>query len=377
MQPYYQDDRATLYLGDCLDVVPQLDVSVDLLPLLSENVRDVPVTQEIARVQPRSGVSARTLRAVRVDGPMSLLAVYDGLEAVWAWALGLQHSGRPTELASGAYQHLYELDPLAHSHAWPFGAFNAGDVDFNQQLVRRATLAVERTVSVWEHLSTMVRSLTVYASPNRVSLALNLVGHSTDRASATNTTAGLAALSEPDWQVIEFHQLEARLAPVSAETALDGDDAISLTSLRLDVSHHLKTRQRRDTGLYIGEPRRDQLPAVFGSLTAPYYDSDTLVGWARAQTVLMAELRFTGPEIAATGYNYQLCFWLPALQLEAAEAGTQGAADREQNLNFRASVSETAPAGFPSVGVPGPLYVELVSADEINPLTGVAGSGLS
>lgn len=346
-----------------------------LLPVRSENLRDHPVAQAIARTHPRSGPASRTRTAVRVEGPMTLVCTYDGLSAVWAWCLGLQHSSRPTELVSGAYQHLYEIDPVFHSHPWPFGAFDTGDIQFNQQLVRRATLAIERTTSVWEHLSVMVRSLTVHASPGGVSLALNLVGHSTDRASATNTTAVIAALSEPDWQRVAFTGLEARLAPFSASTALDSDDAFSLSAFRLDVSHHLKTRQRRDTGLYIGEPRRDQLPEVRGALTLPYYESDTFIDWALSQEVLMAELRFTGAAIGATGYNFQLAFWLPALQLEAPEAGTQGPVDREPSFNFRAVVTETDPAGFPTFALSGPLYVELVNADSVNVLTGVDQAG--
>lgn len=31
MEPFYQDDHTTLYLGDCREIVPQLDVRVDLL----------------------------------------------------------------------------------------------------------------------------------------------------------------------------------------------------------------------------------------------------------------------------------------------------------------------------------------------------------
>lgn len=339
-----------------------------LLPLLSENVRDATVTKPAPRQRPRAGFASSVPLGVRVNGPMALAGVYDGLTDVWALALGLQPAQLPELLTTGVYRHVYEVDPRLHSHAWPFGSGQqfGSSFEFGQQLVRRATLAVDRGVSTWEHLSTMVQSLTLNATPNGVSLLLNLLGHSTDRASATHPN--LDALVEPDWPAIDFTDLTIRIGGLSDTVPLSPLTEGTPSAFQLNLSNHLTSRQRRDTGLYIGEPRRKLIPTVSGSIELGYYEHDAISDRVNDQATLMGQFQFTGPEIGSTGYFYQLTFYIPAMQLSAVSVGTQGPSDRGLRFNWRAVVSDTVASGFPvSVGRV-PLTVEVVSTESANPL---------
>lgn len=344
-----------------------------LLPLLSCDVDERPAWSSHSRLSPASR-QAGVQTARRVTGPMSLEGIYNGLAVIWALALGRQAyriggTDNPETLASGAYQHTFEIDPKHHSHAWELGSgVELGDgVDIGQQLARRSTLVIDHGVSCWEFLSGMINTFQLSASPADVTLDLTWRGHSLDTASATNED--LDEVTQPAWVPISFHELEFRLGAYSASTALDGDDAIAITEFRLEIDNHLEMRQTEASGLYPGEPKRTEPVTITGGFSVPRYEADTLKDWALANTALMASAVFTGPEIASTGEFYQLAIWLPTITLSLANLDTGGSTMQRQAFSFEATSPSAAAAGMPGVqDDETPLIVQVTDEDSAKAL---------
>jgi hypothetical protein len=344
-----------------------------LLPLLSEDLQesyDAPPRMPVGRATTRPG----TRRSARAGGPVRLQATYDGMELVWALALGamayrVDGVALPEELTTGVFRHLYECAEALHSTGWPAGCGAVCGTDTlvcGQQQIRRATAVVDKQVSCWEFLSGMVGSLDLDAAPAGVSVALALAAHSLDRDSATNPN--LDALSDPDSTPIAFTDLELRIGPYSTETALDASDAYDVAGVRLSLDNALRIRSDVASGLHIAEPKRRGPVQVSGELFIPRYESDQFLNWLADETELMASLVMTGPAIAATGYDYTLRLWLPCVRLHDAPAPTTGDDEHALRVALAAYAPLAAPAGFPATWLTGPLCVECVSANDTHPL---------
>ena len=342
-----------------------------LLPLLRANVDERALWTTHAR-HSHPVRQAGTITGRVSSGPMTLSGVYNGLDVVWALALGrmarrLGGSDNPEPLATGAYRHTIEVDPVMHSHAWELtsSGIQLGEASIGQQLARRATLAIDTRVSTWEFTSAMIDRLELRASPRGVTINLTWIAHALDRASAINPS--LDALAEPRWHDLAFHDLEFRIAPYSINAALGSGDAISVSAMRWSLANQLGARQTEDSDLYVGEPKRRALPVMSGAFTLPRYESDTLTGWAGAKTKLMATAVFSGPEIATTGVSHELAIYLPTLTLREAGVAADGEGQLQQAYTFEATGPSAAAAGMPAVQDPQtPLIVQITDDDAAN-----------
>lgn len=339
------------------------------LPLLSADIDERPVWQSHARQTPEGGRQAGSPTGLICSGPMTLYGVYNRLAPIWAMALGrmakrLGGTDNPETLASGAYRHTMEIDPQLHAHAWELGGgVELGDgILIGQQLARRATLVLDYGVSAWEFLSAMVGSLALQIGPRRATMNLNWLAHSLDQSSATNPN--LSSVDQPDWVELCLQDLDVRLAPYSASTALDAGDAIEVSSFGLFVANHLAGRQTESSGLYIAEPKRTAMPSVTGTLTQPFYESDTLTAWASASTELMLSAVFTGPEIASTGVNYSLEIYCPSITLRERRVRIEGQSMPVPGYTFEATSPSAAAAGMPAAqSAETPLMVRVTDED--------------
>lgn len=345
-----------------------------LLLFRTHDVDERPQLTSHARHTPQGGHQAGSQVAKVSSGPMTLDGVYNGMAVVWAMALGrmakrIGGTTNPETLASGAYRHTIEIDPVLHSHAWELGSgVQLGDgLLIGQQLARRCTLAIDHGVSTWAFKSAMVNQLELRAGVRDVSIGLSWLAHSLDRSSVTNPD--LDSITQPNWLDLVFHQLELRIGPYSASTALDANDAAQLSGFRLQLNNNLVARRTEDSGLYMGEPKRQSLPVVSGAFTAPRYESDALTAWVNANTTLMASAVFTGPKIASTGFNYELGIYLPTITLREANLPTEGSGQQQQAYTFEATAPRAAAAGMPSVqSAETPLIVQVTDDNSAHAL---------
>jgi hypothetical protein len=345
-----------------------------LIPFLQESVREVPDRVSPPVVWPGAYETAPRLHGKRTSGDLTLQLTYEGIEQVWAMALGHQakrYGGTvfPQQLAVGAYKHRFEVAADLWGHGWLAGlcGFRAGDgLTAGQRMVRRGTLVVDKSVSAWEAKSCMVGSLELEAAPDGLALSLGLVGHSLSRASGINPN--LTGLEDPDLEPVEYHDLEFRLGAQSASTALDSSTAFQVSGLRLSLDNRLGAPMTPHTAPYLDEPARVGKAVVQGRLNLPRYTADTLLTWCINGTTLMASCTWTGPQIAATGQNFALTLWLPHVVIEDVEAPTQGPQRQQLAVAFRAFAPTITCAGFPTTVLSGPLVVEVVSALATNPL---------
>ena len=342
-----------------------------LLPLLSEDVRERPDRRS---VQTALGDTPPDTLARPVAGSVPLQATYNGLETVWALALGYQakrYAGIvfPQELATGVYKHRFEVDSDLRSLAWDATAdgFSGGELAAGQQRIRRATFVADKQVECWESLSAMVGSLELEASPARVALSLGLVAHSITRDSAVNPN--LNALSDPGFRPLAFHELVLRIGEYSASSALDSGDVLQVAGLRLSLDNRLAAPVTEATWPAIDEPARIAPAAVAGALFVPRYTSasETLLTWADAGTELMADLVWTGPLIPGTAHAFSLAVYLPCLMLLEADAPTTGPQMHQLNVPLTA-YAQAPGAGFPVGRKDGALMVEVISTLATNPL---------
>jgi hypothetical protein len=341
-----------------------------LLPLLSESVRERPVRESVTTVD---GVQAPDTLARPVSGECALMATYNGLELLFALALGYQakrYAGSvyPLQLATGVYQSRFEVDSDLRSLAWDQTAdgFSGGELSAGQQRIRRATLCVDKQVATWESKSCMLNALELEATPAGVSLGLGLVAHSLTRASVVNPS--LSALATPTaFSPVRFSELVCRIGAYSVSTALDSSNVLAVSGVRLSLDNRLAAQQSVTTAPYSDEPARIQPAQVAGSLFLPRYQADTLLAFADAGTELMADMVFSGPTIPGTASNYSLAFYLPAVSLLETDIPTTGPAWHQVSMPFVA-YPKTPGAGFPVGLKNGALMVEIVSELSTNPL---------
>lgn len=305
-----------------------------------------------------------------LEVPFSLDARYEGLEVLWACALGYQAKRiggtlNPEQLEVGAYRHRFEIDTRLHAEAWTYsdGFITGTELTYGQRKVRRMTIASYRSaVSVWEALSTMVSSLTIVGTPGRaVRLECNAVAHSMSNASAINTSTVLTSLSRALPPRVLWQQSTFRLAPYSTSTALGSGNIVRPESFRVQIDNRLSRSRGRRTGLFIEEPQKEGAAQIIGEMTFSRYTADTLILAQRAGTRYMMDWVLTGATIAGTSTAYRLALYFPSIVFAQAGSGSRGPGQLSLPLQFVAREPAVAAAGFPTTHHLGALVVEVVS----------------
>lgn len=340
-----------------------------LLPLLSWDVNDG--GNKAGAPSLASGLSplAFDLLSLAPTLTLPLQARYEGLEQLWALACGFgpRRYGatlNPETLATGAYRHRYELEAEAGSTAWMLGeGWQLGDgLLLGQRKIKRATIAADLQAEVWELLSSMVNGWSLTMDQNSVTWTLDLLSHSKSASSSINTAATLGDALPSVAPRLLPSQAVFRIAPYSASTALNSGDALQVTSWSLRVEHNLASSFGPRTGTAPEEFVRQDLPRVTLTFVLPRHSTETWQSRWRANSRVMADIRWTGGQIAATGINYQLAVYLPSMQVTNAQLSSGGAALANDTVQCVGVIPTAAAAGFPTMHQLGPLMAELVSA---------------
>ncbi len=151
--------------------------------------------------------------------------------------------------------------------------------------------------------------------------------------------------------------------------ALSASDEVFVQNITVGANNNLREDMVTTQYVpYIDEPLRNSWLEITGSFTmgelSGYTDLDDLLD----KTVKKATITFTGGE-AATGTNYSLVIYLPALQIESPAGGNtvDGPEVQEPSYNFRAALASAVPTGFSDVDG---IKVEVINTDSTNALTG-------
>jgi len=320
-----------------------------LMPMLP----DEDLQREIAKdmdnqAQYGGGHGASEMISRLVSGPVTFRMPYWGLEQFILCGLGWANP--PETVDSGVYKHLIEPADNLHTEKITAGdAILAGDGWLaGDYKVRRGTLCIEKTVSIWEFISVMVQSLTFRGNAQGVWVDADLVPYDLDRASAVNTSSAGWTAPFPDWHQVFFQDMIFRIGDYSVSTPLSSGDELGIRDFEIKIENHLEIKQDSRSGLYIAEPRRDKKRLVTGSFTFSRYENDTFLDDLDAQNPMMAMLQFTGPEIFSSGYDYTLWIWLPTLRFDMVGAPIDSPGLIAVTHTFTAEIPEEVPAGFPS-----------------------------
>lgn len=339
------------------------------LPLLDVDANDG-VQKEGARTTSSGlGPIAFDLLHIAPTLRLPLQLRYQGLEALWACALGFGAkrygaTANPETLATGAYKHRYELDSTMGALPWMLGeGFQLGtELQLGQRRIRRGTFAADLHSEVWEFLSGMITGWTLAGSPDTgMTLTVDVVAASKSVASVLNTATTLRNAVPNPWPRARFDQLVWRIAPYSSSVALTSGDAVKVTSWALRVDHNLLPSFGPRLGLVSEEYEREQPPLVTLTFVLGRHEAETWQSRWRANTVVMADAKWTGPAIGATGQQYQCNVYLPALQVTNAHLNAAGSGVYPDTVQGIGVVPNAAAAGVPTMQFLGPLLVELVS----------------
>ena len=362
---------------------PGVPIAVDaVLPLLTGGTLDEHIT--FAPNNTTDGDASPLLPdkvGVGAGGVLPIPLQYETCDAWVSLAMGYMPFRKggasggvtmPELIASGVYKHIHEVDIRLADRAWRVGegGWKVGDgLICGQQLVRRATIAQNKTVAVDEFRSIMVKGFTLKASRGGVRIDLDTIGYDLDMASSTNTTGVLDALSFGSEPFAQFDQCVVRIGAASPSTPLGSGDEIVVDDLVLTVANQLIDDQRDVySGMNIVQPERSGKVAVSGTFRLPRYTSTAQRTRLQAATELMADIKFTGGQIAATGNNYQFNLYIPTVTLTSAPAAVRNAGAINHPLSWTAGLEPAARAGFPTNETGGAIIIETQGANANHPL---------
>lgn len=305
-----------------------------------------------------------------VEGSITVEAVYRGIESLIISALGFcNYTASPETVAAGVYKHTIGLAENLHTESWAAGdgilagsGYLAGD-----NKIRRGTLCVDKTISIWEYISSMVQAITVKGDAKGVSIELELIPYDLDRASATNTSSSTWSIPNSDWESILFQDLVVWIDDYSAGAALTSDDAVGISAFELKLENNLKIEKDSLSGLLIAEPRREGKRLLTGSFTFPRYENDTFLNHLDDQVAQMAILKFTGSQIGATGHYHTFWAWLPTFKFDKVDAPLGGPGMLTVTHTFTCEIPAACPAGFPAQATKE-MVIQIQNDLDTNPL---------
>jgi len=340
------------------------------MPLITEGLSREILKELDNVIRYKAGYGPSDLVGKGVAGPVSFEAVYKGIESLIVSGTGFSnYSGSPETVDTGVYKHTFELANNLHTQSWQAGdgilagsGYLAGD-----NKVRRGTLCIDKSVSIWELASVMINAMTIRGNSKGVQLEFDLIPYELDRASAVNTSSAAWSIPDDDWLSINFQDLILWLDDYSAVSALTSDDAMGISEFSIKLENHLQVKRDSRSGLYIAEPRREAKRLVTGSFTVPRYESDDLLNKLDDQDPIMAMLRFTGSQIGATGYYRTLWIWLPTIKFDKIDAPLGGPGLIPVAHTFTAEIPTALPDGFPAEATKE-MVIQVQNDLDTNPL---------
>ncbi len=340
------------------------------IPFIAESL-----TREIEKeldniIRNKAGHGASVVLGKLVSGGITVEAVYRGIESIICSALGFSnYTDSPAAIATGVYKHTFELAENLHTESWAAGdgilagsGYLAGDTK-----VRRGTLCVDKTISIWEYISTMINTITLKGDSKGVRIELDMVPYDLDRNSVVNSSTAAWSIPNADWQPVLFQDLTLWINDYSNWVALSDSDVVGISEFEIKLENNLKIEKDSLSGFHIAEPKRDSKRLVTGSFTFPRYQNDIFLDSLDAQTAHKAMLKFTGKQISATGFFNTMWVWLPTLKFDTVTAPVGGPGMLTVTHAFTCEIPDQTPVGFP-YQAQKELLIQMQNDLDVNPL---------
>lgn len=144
----------------------------------------------------------------KISGDLVVENHYSGIESFIACLLGKSNMDKsPVLKTTGVYRHFFE--PSKDLSARAVNIFEKAGLGVTTR--RRLTIGFEKSVSLWENVSSMVNGFTIDIKPERIQTTFNLIPYDQNLDSATNPDSTNWNL--PTGSHVKFNQLEVYLKP--------------------------------------------------------------------------------------------------------------------------------------------------------------------
>lgn len=340
-----------------------------LLPLLSGGFNDGVNKKGVADATSGLAPVAFDIQDITPSLSLPLQLRYHGLESLWGCALGygakrISTTLNPETLATGVYRHSYEVDPNVSDFPWQLGDgfhLGANELSLGQRRITHGTMALDMVSEVWELKSSMVAGMSLTASHQGCFLSFDFLAHSKSASSSVNTATTLRNALPNYAPRAHFHEAVWRIAPYSASVPLGSGDSLKITAWSLRLDPQIKSTYGPRTGTAPELLFRTTAPTITVQFTIERHQSEAWQTRWRANTTIMADMKWTGALIGGSGINSQCNLFFPSLKVIGAQLSPNGASTYTETVQAIAIVPSAAAAGFPTFHNVTPFGVQLVT----------------
>jgi len=238
-------------------------------------------------------------------------------------------------------------------------------VTWDDTLDKFQTLVIGKRTSQkpWEYASMKARRLVLRgAGSGRVEFEMELLGGALDRASSTNTTTTLSALTIPNSTrpAVRLTDGVFRLN-AQAGAALQASDAVTVLGFELTIERPMSEDFGTGSNVVL-EPNEDGVNNVMLAVDLRSYDTETYIASWDAQetpTEYKADLIFSSGITPSTGNELTYTFQFPRCYVKVAPSAPVTGRERiPHRITFHCVEASSAPTGMSGVTKPVHMVVE-------------------
>ena len=330
------------------------------IPLLSESLTSGVILDHEEAIENKAARTDADVVGVDAQGSFATDLWYDGLEYLFHAALGFEcpsvytgtypagSGGSPASAGSGVYVHLFEPDNTLEREAWLSGERDAASGSGTDgtywtaadKKVRAVDVMIDKKVptgGVHNFINCMVRSMTLKAGLDGVTLEWDVVGYNHD----TDT------YNRGSW---DFPGTRARATFPQMTVGMDAAGAsepaeIAVQEITMKLENPMEVQRASGTSSeYIIEPCRNGMRKVTGTITLARYNSDDFPDWMDDETDLQLAIDFQhGTAISGSDYP-EFRFLMPLVRITKADFPVPGPGIITGSIEYEAFIPSATPA---------------------------------
>lgn len=323
--------------------------SGSFVPLTSEELTVSAETAEFETLGARGYVEATSLTEEMISGQIGLTGFYDYVYEMLAMGMGFEPSDSPVSAAG--HVHVLELAPNIGRVGWPAGdgrlpssSWLAGD-----KLVRTFALGIYKGNASIHHVYrglAVTRMTLTWSVAGPLTITVGLVGREHTRA------VGSYYSSWPS-KDYNYAALGVDTQVYCGETDGTSYQNLQVNGVEITVEKAVRAWRSLGSGSKIEEPELEGPTRVYGRLSFPRYEAQSLLGWLDGDDLKLKVVSTTG--------IYKLGAYLPKIRMSAANTPVTDRAATSLEFEFVAyqpdDLSQTT-NGF-NASAPNSWYSEL------------------